>query len=180
MSNNPYSPPETASERDFSEEAIARRRAETSLRIALCILSVPAAYNYYWFNLRYAANPLPSVDLMFAIDAAAGIAVFVGVWFFGLPLLELATLFIHRLLGRAVLQLWNAELYAVLRRAVVLSIAGALVWGVWVLLFYSSSVNFFVISIPAGILAHLLAAALYLPLFYRWFRIEKIERASRL
>lgn len=66
-------------------------------------------------------------------------------------------------------------LYATFIRSAPYAVAGAILWGIWVFGFYQAKVDFMVLSVPVGILAHGLAAALYLPLIYRWYRIESIK-----
>jgi hypothetical protein len=55
--------------------------------------------------------------------------------------------------------------------------AGAVLWVIGNVGYYDLNLEFYAISIPAGVLAHILAAGLYLPLACRWYRIEKTAPA---
>ena len=86
-----------------------------------------------------------------------------AIWCLGLGLLELLTGCIHRLFGRkAGLADWKTALYRVLERLPSTAVLGAVLWVVWVIAFYHLGVGFYLISVPVGIAAHLLAASLYL------------------
>ena len=50
---------------------------------------------------------------------------------------------------------------------------GAVLWAIWVAAFYQLGIGFYTVSLPIGIAAHLLAAGLYIPLFYRWYKVER-------
>ena len=98
-------------------------------------------------------------------------------WFLCLPMLELMTWWIFRVILKSerLADGMNA-LYESLRFAVYFAIAGALLWMIWNVGYYDWHIDFFTISIPVGILANLLAAGIYIPLAYRWQRVKKAVR----
>ena len=177
MVENPYASPESvAMESDGS--AAARTAALRRVRFALLILLAPAIYNFICYS-RLADPMLADLHQWTIYWVMNGMAFFVtaaAIWFLGLGLLELLTVFIHRLFGRkAGLAEWKTALYQVLERLPSTAVLGAFLWVVWVIAFYHLGVGFYLISVPVGIAAHLLAASLYLSLFYRWYTLERRE-----
>lgn len=179
MSQNPYATPQA--EPDPPSASVSRRAAQICLRIAVIILLVPGMYNYYCFDaLVLVGNSIPTrVLVVYRIVNIVGIQLLcVGVWFFGLPILMLMTKLAFSVFGRASkIEDWNNALFAVVKRMPWFAFLGAILWFDWVFAYYSSENPDRIMLIRNGILAHLLAAVLYLPLFYRWYRIERDARS---
>jgi hypothetical protein len=102
----------------------------------------------------------------------------VSIWFWGLILLErIATLIYwvvrRKRVCRSTLQQWKQQFYQALQRGPNLAFLGAILWVIWIVAIYSLQLDFFSVSLPIGIAAHILAACLYLPLFYSWYRLER-------
>lgn len=136
------------------------------------LLLVPAAYNVYLFNFFQGDGT--TIPTLFRLFNTIGFAcVGAMAWFCGLGLLEYLTGTIHSLVARkSTRDDWQHALYATLRPAPRLALAGAVLWTIWDVAIYQLHLDFNSVSIPIGIAAHLLAACLYLPLVYRWYKLE--------
>jgi hypothetical protein len=53
--------------------------------------------------------------------------------------------------------------------------AGAIIWLGWSVGYYLFHFDYLSISVPVAASAHLLAAAIYLRLVIRWYRLERVE-----
>ena len=175
MSTNPYESPksETTRRSPSSDERLVAKR---DVRIALLIMLAPATYNFLCFN--FAAKPnqieIPIHNVFRTINGVGFVAITITIWFLGLATLELMTGIFHAVFAwNSNLHEWKTTLYLILRRAPVFAICGAMLWAIWVWAFYQLDIGIYTVSVPIGIAAHLLAAALYVPLFYRWFKIER-------
>lgn len=179
MSTNPYQSPgaDTLGPLPSSDERLLALR---HVRIALLILLLPAGFNFVSFNFpdpRYLDSPI--YNLFRALNAIGFVAIAGAVWFLGLAVLEGLTRLLHAIFARrSEIHDWRMTLYLILGRAPAFAIAGAVLWTIWVAAFYQLQVGFYTISVPIGIASHLLAAGLYLPLFYRWYQTERIARQS--
>ncbi len=174
MFENPYQSPGDLS-RGGNGVAASRERAWRSFRIAFLILLVPAIYNYWAFDTYViAAIRLPG-DLVNLYRLGNVLGFIMGgslIWMLGLPVLELAARLIRAVLATGTDRgSWLEILYRSLSWIAILALPGAVLWGVWVFAFYQRQVDFYTISWAIGIPAHALAACLYLPLIYRWFRL---------
>lgn len=154
--------------------------AQRSVRIALLILLVPAVYNFICFNFPSNANQIdvPFRSVFYRTFNLIGLVLIASaIWRFGLPVLEFVTGGIHSIVARnSKIDDWKATLYIIVRRLSMFSIPGAALWALWVAMFFQLQFNFFAVSVPIGIGAHLLAAGLYVPLIYRWYIMERSAR----
>ena len=177
MIPNPYASPKSDST-DLHASSPSRRLAQRCLRLALLILLAPATYNFICFSYFIARGPdeLRIQNGHAWITWANGFGfclTAVAIWSLGLPLLELLTVVIHRIFGRAAsVDAWKEALYQALSRAPLFSVLGAVLWTLWVAAIYQLGVGFYAVSVPIGVAAHLLAAGLYVPLFLRWYTLE--------
>lgn len=171
---NPYEAPRSLLIHDVPslQTSSNRTRGNICLRWSLLFLMIPAAYNIAFLS-KLKNDYLGAATLIFlAINWLLLIVMGLLIGTFGLWLLELVTGVLHRCFSRrATRHSWNATLYLTLRSAPIFAAFGAITWSIWVFAFFELKWNFYLISIPAGILGHGLAAALYLPLFYRWYRL---------
>ncbi len=179
MSMNPYEAPKTES--DVPPQSPDRAGAMLRVRTALGIMLLPALYNFVCFSfpagLSEPGSPIRTVFLV--VNGLGLIGVFIAIWFFGLTALELVTWVCQRIFARnSSLGEWHAVLYVSLRHLPVFALCGAILWSIWTVAFYILGMNFFALSVPIGIAAHLLAAGLYLPLFYRWYQLERAARVN--
>ncbi len=174
MNQNPYTPPESQQPVIPAlnvDQALARR----NVRMALLILLMPAVYNFCCFNFPMgSATRQSSVPAVFVIANSAGmISVAAAIWFFGYQALEITVRLIHSIVARhSKFDQWQHALYVTLVRLPVFAILGAILWVIWVAAFYQAGIGFYTISWPIGLAAHLLAAGLYVPLIYRFYRLE--------
>ena len=175
MNTNPYESPQ--SEDSPRPSAIDQRvRARRDARVALLILLVPAFYNFVCFNFSFDASRIGfSVRNVYQLANGVGfIAGAVAIWILALPVLEFLTGGFHAVFGRnSKLDDWKTALYRILRRAPIFAVGGAILWAIWVGAFYQLGIGFYTVSVPIGVAAHVLAAGLYLPLFYRWYELER-------
>lgn len=180
MNSNPFQPPQI---RDTRTDIVlnARQKAQKQVRTALLILLVPGLYNFICFQFYLGSGPFhdPFFSLSFGLNLV-GILILVDiVWFFGLSSLEWISAGARRLLARTSHPTeWLNTLYQTLDRISICAFLGAILWTIWVIGFYQLQLNFYTISIPIGIAAHLLAATLYLPLLYRWYKVSKASSQS--
>ncbi len=175
MNGNPYEPPAAQTSR-LSSWTGDRASARRNVRASLLIMLAPAFYNFFCLHLRHEVESveLPFDMLIRILNALEFIAIVVSIWFFGLVLLEFVTAGLHSLLSRkAELNDWRKTLYRTLRRGPVFAFFGAALWLTWVFAFYQLDVGFYAVSVPIGIAAHMLAAGLYVPLIYRWYKLER-------
>ncbi len=175
MSTNPYEAPKAEAVQQSTPNE-DRWTALHNVRMAMLILLVPAGYNFICFNFPSNADQidLPIYTLYRAVNLVGLVLVVSVVWFFGLTFCELVTGGIHAIVARkSRLEDWKAALYRTLRRAPVLAVPGAALWAIWVAAFYQARLGFFVVSVPVAVAGHLLAACLYVPLIYRWYKMER-------
>ncbi len=175
MSPNPYQPPAVLVTHPTPLDAV-RGVALRNVRLALLILLVPACYNFVYFNFggSLGAVPLPIRRTYQVLNLIGFVSIAAGVWLVGLVLLEWTTRCIFTLCAQeSRLDAWKHALYGILRRAPVLAVPGGVLWAIWTLAIYRLRWNFYAVSLPVGIIAHFLAACLYVPLGYRWFQIER-------
>lgn len=184
---NPYASHKTTLDRTPPDTDAARRRARFHVRASLLLLLIPGVFNYFCFDAAVmhvhladgTSYPRPLAGLFRTVNIGAITLLALFVWCLGLGAFELATKLLHRVFSRgAELSAWNAVLYQTLAQAGYFAAAGAVLWLIWIVAYYILGVGFFTISCPVGILAHLLAAGLYLQLFYRWYRIERTVLAG--
>lgn len=171
---NPYASPQSMAGRraEWTAERIEARR---QVRLALAILLAPGIYNFAAFDMAVRGDRQSALLEAARILNTTGVLLLcLFIWFCGLQTLEVAVRVIHRVVGRRdTVGQWLAALYAALARLWCFAAVGALLWFAWVAGFYYLHIGFYRISYPVGILAHLLAAGLYLPLIWRWYRLER-------
>ena len=176
MSTNPYASPKSHTA-PWITPSRARALAQRNVRIALLIMLAPAIYNFICFSFPPTGPDRIELTIHHIYRMANGIgllAIVVAIWCLGLRLLEFFTGGFHTVFGRnSKIEDWMTTLYQILRRAPVFAVCGAILWTIWVAAFYQLGFGFYAISVPIGIAAHLLAAGLYVPLFYRWYKIER-------
>lgn len=177
MSTNPYQSPQAESV-SLETQPPLRREALKSVRVATILLTLAGVFNFYCFCVHgrtlYIGTPTPSmVDLTEFAAGCVGIGLIAVVcWFAFLPVLEFLSRMIHSIVARNTdPKQWDEALYASLKPAALLAIPGMILWFVWVIGFYFLGVNFFVISYAVGIPSHILAACLYVPLLFRWYKL---------
>ena len=181
MSNNPYESPEVQASL-LTPLDQNRLRALHSIRFALGILLVPAIYNFLCFNfsLDVSRIEVPFLGIYRTVNTIGFLVIVASIWFFGLTAFEFITGGIHAIAARkSKLDDWKESLYDILRRAPFFAVPGAVLWTIWVLAFYQIQLDFFTVSVPIGIAAHILAACLYVPLIYRWYKIERLAVPRR-
>lgn len=174
MNQNPYTQPESQ-QTVIPALDVDQTSARRSVRTALLVLLLPAVYNFCCFNFPgRLATGQASVPVVFVIANSAGlIAVAAAIWFFGYQALELIVRLIHSIVARhSKFEQWRHALHVTLVRLPVFAIFGAILWVIWVAAFYQAGIGFYTISWPIGLAAHLLAAGLYVPLIYRFYRLE--------
>lgn len=178
---NPFESPRDSSTRILPND-VDRRNALFHLRLMLCILLIPAIYNYYAFDRQVFAGaryPTPIYALERIVNIGAILVGSLLIWYFALAILEwLSRTFRHLFAGAVDRNAWTNSLYSSLQRAMYLSIAGSMLWAIWVYAFYSLDADFYVISWAVGIPAHLLAACWYIPLFVTWYKLRKAAKAA--
>ena len=170
---NPYRPPADAilTEPPNAARELARRQ----LRITLAILLIPGIHNYLCYDqLRTLDMGLTISTWWRALDVAQIGFLAIIIWFAGLPFLESVTRVLHHWLSRqADLRAWQSALYEVLATTTYFALAGAALWFIWNIGYFYLHIHFFTLSVPVGMAAHLLAAGLYVRLFYRWYCLER-------
>lgn len=174
MSTNPYQSPTT--EPVLVAQSLERLGALRNVRIALLIMLVPGIYNFITFSARmFNFVPPLSMHLSFlVVDAFWAVVAVVAIWFFGLNVFEfVAGGCCAAFANYSKLEEWKHVLYLSLHRLPLFAFFGAVVWTLWVFGFYHLGADFFAISVLAGLAGHLLGAGIYLPLFYRWYRMER-------
>ena len=172
MSTNPFeSPSSPAQQRPSQNEP--RNAARRNMKTALLMLLPAALYNFACFNFPLTAT-LPIHRLYQAVNSLGLISIVAFVWFFALTCLEGITGGIHTMVARnSSLAAWKKELYAILRRLPSFAIPGTVLWTIWVAAVYQLRIGFYAVSVPVGVAAHILAACLYIPLVYRWYKLEQ-------
>ena len=180
MSTNPYQPPDVQSTLS-SSQIDGWHIACHSLRLALLILLVPAVYNFVCFHLRYNGSRIDlSMDTVFlAINSCGFLLIAAAIWFLGVLALEFITRVLHSIFSRSSrLDDWREALYDILRRAPFFAVPGAVMWVIWVHAFYQLRLGFYAVSVPIGIVAHVIAACFYVPLIYRWYKLERTSASK--
>jgi hypothetical protein len=173
MLPNPYQSPTALSEGDG--DPATRSQAKRALRMALLVLLPPALLNYAAFDsLAIESSTLPGdVKLLYrTINLSAFAVGSIAIWIAGIGLLEGVAEAIRRALGsRASREQWRGVLYQSMRSMVAPATVGAVLWVAWVFGIYVLNVDFMTVSIAVAVPAHLLAALVYLPLLYRWWKL---------
>ena len=176
MTTNPYQSPQ-ADDTQVVAPLPTRQEGLESIRTATALLSTAGLINFaalfrpgfevYWNT--------PTFWIVLAVDTIllAGIGLIVAAcWFLLLPTLEFLGGLIRSIIAPSVNRgEWDNALYASLKPAGLLATFGMILWVIWVVGFFILNANFYVISYAVGIPAHILAACLYVPLIYRWYRL---------
>lgn len=177
---NPFQPPSTT---DLSRSIVSPNR-NTSLWLILNLtLFVAAFYNALEFNAQFMGTRMSprGALILWILNLLSVCAGGFLIWLFGLGLLERLSLLLRGLIARrSDRAAWQDCLYEALKRAAILSIPGAILWIVWVFAFYRLKMNFFVISWVVGVPAHVLGAAVYVPLLLRWYKVRSVSRSERV
>jgi hypothetical protein len=182
--HNPYASPAAPQMVEGPDDDFRALRAKTNLhwQISLQALLIPAAANYWFFDqlVRLPNIDPPEMNIGLRLFDAMYLIPLVAVLLFaGLSLLEWIAGVIRYLFARSVpRQLWLASMYRSLSHLIPVAILANTLWMVWLVGFYLLEMNFFVISIPVGILAHILGASLYVRIFYGWFRLTRETPAA--
>lgn len=176
MIENPYQSPDASSE-TVNAGPCLREQAGRSFRIATLVLLIPAVYNYWAFDAYViGSSRLPS-DLANLCRLLNVLGFIVGgslIWFLGVPLLETSARLIRTVFANGTDRTaWLETLYRSLNWSAFLAIPGAVLWMIWVFVFYQKNMDLYTISWAVGIPAHLLAACLYLPLILGWYRLAR-------
>jgi len=174
MNTNPYESPKSQAtlQSPHSEE---RTTALRSVRIALLMMLAPAIYNLIYFSFSADTNriEIPIHSIYRTLNTIGLVAITTAIWFFGLAALDFVTGGLHSVFSRrTTLDNWKTTLYIILRRAPFFAFFGAVLWAIWVAAVYQFGFEFYTVSVPIGVAAHLLAAGLYLPLIYQWYKVE--------
>lgn len=147
-----------------------------ALRISLCILLIPGIHNFVWFHFlgNFNRDGFQISEFSRMVNLITACLTVVSIWFWGLAILERIAEFIYWALGRnSSREQWQAQLHQALRRSPTFAFLGAILWTIWTMAIYPFQLDFFLVSVPIGIASHLLAACLYLPLFYRWYQLAR-------
>ena len=184
MSVNPFESPREAqqspgTDSNFASLAAERASAVKCYTFTILILAVPAIANLLLFNyfITGGVKPLALFYLLATLNAIGVALVIFGLLLGGVFVLESITRLAHQLFGnKSQVELWHRALYDVLRYASFLALPAAILWAIWLWLFYGTNLPYLLFTVPISILAHLLAAILYVALFWRWYKISK--RAS--
>ena len=170
MSDNPYRPPGPDS---VAVERISRATARRWARGMIAALLGPAIYNigcFWWFSGGWSRGQFWVLTLWLTVLALV-------VWRLMVSLvsdLETVTHVLHALFGRSeTADDWQQAAYRSLARLRLVAVPGALLWAGWCYAFYQWQLPFYLISVPAGCVAHMLAACAWLPLLVQWVRIER-------
>lgn len=180
MEINPFQSPESRSQPESSSTR-ERSSALFSVRVAIGLLLPAGLFNFFAFDRFVLREDMP-IGLLFAVrifDIAAILLIGIVCWFLTVPVLEGVGRFIRHFVGRrASIVAWNDALYRSLKPMGYVAVPGAILWVIWIVGFYFVQGNFFFLSVAVGIPAHLLAAALYIPLFVRWFLLARTTSAK--
>lgn len=162
---NPYRSP-LAVDESPTPAHLSRDAALFRFRIGAFLLSCSAFVNAFFLLHDHLIFLPANVLVISCIGLTAAFALF--------PLLERIAL-----IGRAIfsprsnLAAWNAAIYDSFHYANWLGLAGALLWTFWSIAFFELKVNFYLISYLVGPPAHILAACIYLPIIYGWFKASR-------
>ncbi|MBN1911134.1 MAG: hypothetical protein JW818_15415 [Pirellulales bacterium] len=179
MPENPYQSPAFVEE-TAAAEPVSRRRAKRAFRKAAAVLLAPAIYNLCAFEAHVHDSIRPEAAPVMHFFDVLGFVIACGlIWLLGLTALESVSFILFSAFARKTdPTAWQEVLYRSFDRAVYLTAAGAVLWGVWVFCFYQMDCDFQLISWAIGIPAHLLAACWYVPLIYRWYQLATADRSN--
>ena len=178
---NPFEPPRevaVAAKKGGLDSAVLveeRALALSQYTKVILVLTVPAVVNLCLFNY-FVTGQVDSRSLFIAMATlnAIGVAlVILGLLFGGFYCLELMTRSANRMFGSGQrLNDWYQALFSVLQQALLLAIPAAVLWLIWLAMFYATDVGFFLYSVPIAVACHLMAASLYCGLFWKWYKIR--------
>ena len=170
MSENPYQPPQPGPPASMR---VTRDTAVRCTRWTVAVLLGPAIYNvvcFWWKSGGWERDQFAVLGFWLAVVLSVAMTVSAS----AVRDLEFGTWLLHRWLGRPeTADLWQQALYRFLVRLRRAAIPAAGLWTAWCYAFYQQQAPFFLISVPIGIVAHLVAAYAWLPLPLQWFRIER-------
>lgn len=177
MSTNPYQSPQA--EITTSEEGLPLRDAVLkSLRVATLLLTAAWLFNYFCLcfhgRTSYIGQSIPFTVTVVAFTIGSLMIGLIALvcWFAVLPVLEFVNQTARRMIAPITApEPWERAFYISLKPAAMLALPGMILWIIWVIGFYLVGVNFYVISYSIGIPAHILAACLYVPLLFRWYKL---------
>lgn len=160
---------------DAKSLAVERALALSQYTKIILILAVPAIVNLFLFNY-FVTGRVDSRGLfvlMVTLNAIGVALVIFGLLFGGFYCLELLTRQANRIFGSGQrLNDWYQALFSVLKQAMLFAIPAAVLWLIWLAMFYATDVGFLLYSVPIAIASHLMAATLYCGLFWKWYKIR--------
>jgi hypothetical protein len=183
--SNPFAPP-TAQFIPQAKLLVNRDRklARWSLLLSYLFLAIAAVFNNWAFlaSIPFGMGPRSGpfvsvfdVSISYSVTALIVVTGFGIAWFFlGLGILETLTRVLHSVFSKKeTVSPWIKQLHIVCKQSLLFALPGALLWVFWVYGFYFLEIEFYALSVPVGVAAHVLAAGFYLQLFVRWFLVER-------
>jgi hypothetical protein len=184
--DNPYESPRVVDQAVDKPRAGHRAAAVKHVRDALCILAIPALWNYgclFWGNFvglppsgqALAASAAPGHGILAMANLVVLVASFLAGWFLAMTILDWVALTIHFWWGGTTpARDWLQSMYHSLWTLVWASRLGAICWIAWLLLFfYSTNFDRFWISFWMGTLGHLIGAWVYGTILLNWYRLRR-------
>lgn len=176
---NPYDPPESPTHLDPLPPSRVRTMRRC-VRGSLLLLLAPGLHNFCELETPIGRNDV-HLSPVGMINLLGIVTLTITVWFYGLELIVWAAEKIRAYCAPRVTRAdWQRPVTRALGRALRASLMGAAVWFAWNLAYFHWHADFTTVSLVAGIPAHLLAAAVYLPLMLDWFRLVRDASPERL
>lgn len=173
--DNPYESPGADTQASVREDNGSR--AVRRFRMVFLTLLIPALYNYWEFDAEAIGQGGFAMSQRILFRATNILGFVLGgllLWRYGVPILEKISNGLRARWAPAVSgEVWRGVLYRAITRAFYLAVPGAALWAIWVFCIYELQLNFTAISILIGFPAHVLGAAVYLPLLVKWFQLAK-------
>jgi hypothetical protein len=184
--HNPYQSPRVVEEGFGRPLAASRAAALKRIRDALCILAIPALWNYgclFWGSSvgvphsgqAQAAAVGPGHGLLALANLLFIVGCFLASWFFLLRVLDWVALVLHTWCGGdTTTEDWLKSMYHSLWTLVWASRLGAICWIAWLFFFfYSRGFEPVLTSFFMGTLGHLTGAWVYGTVFFNWYRLRR-------
>jgi hypothetical protein len=189
---NPYESPRVLDQLMTAPPSADRALALRRVRDALCILAIPALWNYgclFWpqfvgLNARAGefARPAPIAagpvhTLVATVNFFLLVGTFLALWFLALKVLDWIALIVHRLFGGETSSAdWLCSMYHSLWTLVWASRLGAICFVGWLVLFYYvPRADRLTVSVLLGTAGHLIGVWVYGTVFFNWYRLRHCQ-----
>lgn len=189
-SANPYQPPAIEAASKLSVDPPQRAKALAAVHWAICCLAPAAFANWACIQFLDISDKSLGPGSFYGTDLNTQIqyggvnlvltaAAFTAAWFWLLPMLEQAGVFLWFRFGRQTNRSdWMDALYKSLSRFVVAGSLGSVIWIAWLAVFFGVGNHSPVVTSLFAIAGHACGALIYVTVIFNWWVLRRADADS--